>query len=49
VRPSPGLEARRLALLALFEDEFRPAQALAARDVASDPAAPVAPATGRVP
>jgi len=30
VRPSPGLEARRLALLALFEDEFRPAQALAA-------------------
>ena len=26
-----------------------PAQALAARDVASDPAAPVAPATGRVP
>lgn len=30
MRPSPGLEARRLALLALFEDEFRPAQALAA-------------------
>jgi transcription antitermination protein NusB len=30
VRRSPGLEARRLALLALFEDEFRPAQALAA-------------------
>ncbi|MGZ6299100.1 MAG: transcription antitermination protein NusB [Candidatus Limnocylindria bacterium] len=30
MRRSPGLEARRLALLALFEDEFRPAQALAA-------------------
>ena len=30
MRPSPGLEARRLALLALFEDEFRPAQALVA-------------------
>jgi transcription antitermination protein NusB len=30
VRPSRGLEARRLALLALFEDEFRPAQALVA-------------------
>ncbi len=30
MRPSPGLEARRLALLALFEDEFRPAQALGA-------------------
>jgi N utilization substance protein B len=26
----PGLQARRLALLALFEEEFRPAQALAA-------------------
>jgi N utilization substance protein B len=32
VRPSRGLEARRLALLALFEDEFRPAQAVAALD-----------------
>ncbi len=30
MRPTPGLEARRLALLALFEDEFRPAQALEA-------------------
>lgn len=30
MRPSRGLEARRLALLALFEDEFRPAQAVAA-------------------
>jgi N utilization substance protein B len=27
---SPGLLARRLALLALFEDEFRPSQAVAA-------------------
>jgi N utilization substance protein B len=26
----PGLQARRLAMLALFEDEFRPAQAAAA-------------------
>jgi len=32
VRPSRGLEARRLALLALFEDEFRPAQAVTALD-----------------
>jgi N utilization substance protein B len=32
VRPRHGLEARRLALLALFEDEFRPAQAVAALD-----------------
>jgi N utilization substance protein B len=32
VRPSPGLEARRLALLALFEDEFRPAHAVGALD-----------------
>ena len=28
----PGMLARRLALLALFEEEFRPAQALAALD-----------------
>ena len=28
----PGHQARRLALLALFEEEFRPAQALAALD-----------------
>lgn len=32
MRPSHGLEARRLALLALFEEEFRPAQAVAALD-----------------
>jgi N utilization substance protein B len=32
VRPRRGLEARRLALLALFEDEFRPAQAVTALD-----------------
>ena len=32
MRPSRGLEARRLALLALFEDEFRPAQAVTALD-----------------
>jgi N utilization substance protein B len=32
VRPSRGHEARRLALLALFEEEFRPAQAVAALD-----------------
>jgi transcription antitermination protein NusB len=29
-RSSPGLQARRVALLALFEDEFRPGQAAAA-------------------
>lgn len=29
---SPGLLARRIALLALFEDEFRPGQAAAALD-----------------
>ena len=28
----PGFQARRLAMLALFEDEFRPAQAAAALD-----------------
>jgi N utilization substance protein B len=28
----PGLQARRLAMLALFEEEFRPEQALAALD-----------------
>ena len=29
MRSRPGLQARRLALLALFEEEFRPAQAIA--------------------
>jgi hypothetical protein len=41
VRPSPGLEARRLALLALFEDEFRPPRRSSAgapgREHATDP------------